>query len=136
MCSGLLRLRGTGCHLPHPQKMVHGRKTNKVRCLLVKISHCQAKRKLTMLESDSDLEESNCISVRSLEREWSPPLWVLFIDFLTCIDIPKGFQYQTDAKMVTLFTMPKSFLGFGFSLLLVSYPTLNAKHEMPPFMLR
>jgi len=74
VCSGLLRLRGTGCHPPHPQKMVHGKKSNKVRCLLVKISHCQAKRKLTMLEIDSKLEEHIYISVESLERKRGPYL--------------------------------------------------------------
>lgn len=52
-----------------------------VRCLLAKIRYCQAKRKITSLESEGKLEEHNCVSVRSLERD-ALPLCVLFIDIL------------------------------------------------------
>lgn len=80
MCSGLLRLRATGCHLPHPQKVVHGRKSNKVRCLLVKISHCQAKRKLTRLAVESLVFKA---PLRCVE-------WVVEVYSVACVNILKN----------------------------------------------
>lgn len=88
-----------------------------VRCLLTMIRYFKAKRKITNLGSDGKLEEHNYISVRSLEREF-PYLSVFYSLTFWCKihkHIPKGF-YQTDTKMLTLFTMPKYVLGFVFSL--------------------